>query len=256
MGIRGLAAAGLFAAAAVAAGETADELIAKNIEARGGLDNLKAVQTMRLTGTMTGGDESMPSVLELKRPNKSRWEFRVDGQTAVQAFDGKAGWMWIPFAGQTEPEPMSAEESAEAEQQADLDGPLVDYKQKGSKVELLGHDADFRAEDWKLKVTLKSGEVRFVYLDPKTFLQSVTVTKKKIGGVELEIRSEVGDYRKVGALVLPHTFTATSSGGGQTQSLKFDKIELNVPIDDSQFVMPVRKRRAQPDELSPTPTVG
>ncbi|HTY42651.1 MAG TPA: hypothetical protein VMH79_12325 [Thermoanaerobaculia bacterium] len=256
MGIRGLAAAGLFAAAALAAGETADELIAKNIEARGGLENLKAVQTMRLTGTMTGGDESMPSVLELKRPNKSRWEFRVDGQTAVQAFDGKAGWMWIPFAGQTEPEPMSAEESAEAEQQADLDGPLVDYKQKGSKVELLGHDADFRTEDWKLKVTLKSGEVRFVYLDPKTFLQSVTVTKKKIGGVELEIRSEVGDYRKVGELVLPHSFTATSSGGGQAQSLKFDRIELNVPIDDSRFVMPQPKKRSPSEELSPTPTVG
>lgn len=97
---RAIAAAGMLAAS-LAAGQTADELIAKNIAARGGLENLKAVQTMRLTGTMKAGGDSLPSVLELKRPNKSRWEFTLEGQTAVEAYDGKGGWTWIPFAGQT-----------------------------------------------------------------------------------------------------------------------------------------------------------
>ena len=109
-----IAAIGMLAAS-LAAGQTADELIAKNFEARGGLENLKAVQTMRLTGTMKAGRDSLPSVLELKRPNKSRWEFTLDGQTAVEAFDGEGGWTWIPFAGQTEPQPMSEEESLDAE---------------------------------------------------------------------------------------------------------------------------------------------
>ena len=244
-----------FAISAAAPAQTADELIAKNVAARGGMENLKAVETMRLTGTMKAGDESLPSVLELKRPNKSRWEFRLGPQTGVQAFDGKNGWAWLPFAGQDEPEAMTEEERREAEQQADIDGPLVDYKQKGSKIELLGHDPDFREEDWKLKVTLKSGEVRFVYLDPKTFLQTVSVTKRRIGGVDIEIRSEVGDYRKVGALTLPHSFSASTPDGGQTQSIQFDKIEINVPIDDSRFAMPAT-RPTPPVPPPPTPAVG
>jgi outer membrane lipoprotein-sorting protein len=254
MRLRALAAVGTLVAA-LAAGQTADELIAKNIAARGGLENLKAIRSMRLTGTMKASDQTLPSVLELKRPNKSRWEFSLDGETAVQAFDGKTGWTWIPFAGQTEPQVMSAQERRDAEQQADFDGPLVDYKVKGSKVEVLGHDAAFRPEDWKLKVTLKSGEVRYVYLDPKTFLQSVSVITRNLDGVDVEIRSEVGDYRRVGAVVLPHSFTATTRGGGETQSLKFDKIELDVPIDDDRFRMP-EPRKPGPRDPIPTPIIG
>jgi outer membrane lipoprotein-sorting protein len=250
-----IAAAGVLVAA-LAAGQTADELIEKNIAARGGLENLKAVKTMRLTGTMKAGDQTLPSVLELKRPSKSRWQFSLDGQNAVQAFDGKSGWMWIPFAGQTEPQAMSSQELKDAEQQADMDGPLVDYKAKGSKIELVGHDKEFRPEDWKLKVTLKGGEIRYVYLDPKTFLQSVAVMKREIDGVELEIRSEVGDYRKVGPLTLPHSFTATTKDGGETQSLKFDRIELDVPIDDSRFRMPAGAAPTPPPGPQPTPAVG
>ncbi len=254
MRIGSLVAGGLLAAAVVA-GQTADELIEKNIAARGGYEKLKAVQTMRLSGTMKTGNDTLPSTLELKRPNKSRWEFRLENQMAVQAFDGKEGWMWIPFAGQIVPQPMPAEERLEAEQQADIDGPLVDYKQKGEKIELMGHDRNFRPDDWKLKITLKTGEVRYVYLDPKTFLQSVTVTRRKIDGVEVEVRSDVGDYRKVGDLVLPHSFTSTAKDGGPSQSIEFERIELNVPIDDSRFAMPEPKPAGTPGS-EPTPTVG
>jgi len=249
-----IAAIGMLAAS-LAAGQTADELIAKNIEARGGLENLKAVQTMRLTGTMKAGSDSLPSVLELKRPNKSRWEFTLDGQTAVEAFDGEGGWTWIPFAGQTEPQPMSEEESLDAEQQADLDGPLVDYKKKGNRIELVGHDPEFRPEDWKLKVTLKSGEVRFIYLDAKTYLQTMSVLRRKVEGSEVEVRSEVGDYRKVGAVVLPHMFKASATEGVQTQTLQFERIDLNVPIDDDRFRMPTPKKPSDV-EATPTPVVG
>jgi outer membrane lipoprotein-sorting protein len=239
-----------------AAGQTADELIARNIAARGGLENLRAVQTMRLTGTMKAGTDTLPSVLELKRPNKSRWEFTLEGQTAIEAFDGKGGWTWIPFEGQTEPQPMSVEDSADAEQQADIDGPLVDYQKKGSKVELVGHDPSFRPEDWKLKVTLKSGEVRFVYLDPTTYLQTVSVQKRKVDGNDVEVRSEVGDYRKVGTVVLPHTFKASTNDGSPSQTLQFERIDLNVPIDDERFRMPVPKKPADGAEETPNPVVG
>ena len=232
------AAAALVLAASYSAGETADELIAKNVAARGGLEKLKAVQTMRLTGTMRAGGDTMPTILELKRPNKSRWQFTVEGEAAIQAYDGKAGWMLMPFAGMTEPQAMSSEEREEAEQQADLDGPLIDYEKKGSSIELVGHDAAFRPQDWKLKVTLKSGEVRYVYLDPKTFLQTTTMMTKKIEGSEVVVISTISDYKEEGGLTLPRSFSASTKDGGETQSLVFDKIELNVPLEDERFGKP------------------
>ncbi len=252
MRFSGISVAVLLAAASVS-GQTAEELIAKNIAARGGLEKIKAVQTMRLTGTMKVGDQKLPSVLELKRPGKSRWEFVFDGETAIQAFDGKAGWMVMPFAGKIEPEAMSEGDRRDAEQQADLDGPLVDYKAKGSKIELVGHDAE-RPRDWKLKVTLKTGEVRYIYLDPTTYLQSMTVMTKNIDGNEIEVMSVIGDYKEVGGLVLPHSFTASTKDGRETQALVIERIELDVPIDDSRFQMPPPKTpRPMP---APTPAVG
>lgn len=243
-------------ASSLAAGQTAEELIAKNVASRGGLAKIKAVKTMRLIGTMKVGDETLPSVLELKRPGKSRWEFIFQGETAIQAFDGKEGWMVIPFAGKPEPEAMTAQDRKEAEQQADLDGPLVDYKEKGSTIELLGHDAE-HPQDWKLKVTLKNGEVRSVYLDPKTYLQTMTVMTKEVDGEDVEIVSTIGDYRKVGPLTLPHSFSATTKDGKETQSLTFEKIELDVPIDDSRFRMPEKKAPETPAPgPQPTPVVG
>jgi outer membrane lipoprotein-sorting protein len=255
MGMRfsGITAAVLVAAAAAASGQTAEELIAKSIAARGGLEKIKAVQTMRLTGSMKVGDQKLPSVLELKRPGKSRWEFVFDGETAIQAFDGKTGWMVMPFAGKIEPEVMAESDRKDAEQQADLDGPLVDYKAKGSQITLAGHDAE-RPKDWKLKVTLKTGEVRYIYLDPVTYLQSMTVMTKNIDGSEVEVKSVIGDYREVGGLVLPHSFTASTKDGRETQALVIDRIELDVPIDDSRFQMPPPKTPR--DIAAPTPSVG
>ncbi len=256
MRVRVIAAAAFWGAASLAPAQTAEELIAKNIAARGGIENIKAVQTMRLTGTMKTGDDTLPSVLELKRPNKSRWEFTLDGQTAVQAFDGTDGWTWIPFAGQAEPRSMSDEERKEAAQQADIDGPLVDYAQKGSRIELVPRDRDYRPDDWKLKVTLKSGEVRFIYLDPRTFLQSASVLTRQVDGRSMEVRSEVGDYRREGSLMLPHSFSASTKDGAPAQSLQFSRIELNVPIDDARFRMPPPKRPAQRPDTAPTPIIG
>ncbi len=256
MRMRAIVAAAVLAASH-AAGQTADELIAKNIAARGGLEKLKAVQTMRLTGTMKLGDDAMPSILELKRPNKSRWQFTFEGQTAIQAFDGQSGWMLMPFAGMTEPQAMSPEEKQEAEQQADLDGPLVDYKAKGSAIELVGHDPALRPEDWKLKVTLKSGEVRYVYLDARTYLQTTTVMTRKVEGAEVVIISTIGDYRDVGGLTLPHSFSASTKDGRETQSLVFEKIELNVPIDDARFGKPKGQAKPPaPPGAPPDPAVG
>lgn len=240
-----LAGIGLWLAAALSLGETAEELVAKNIQARGGLEKIKSVQSMRMTGTMRLGDERLPTTLELKRPGKSRWEFTLDGQTAVQAYDGKTAWMIMPFEGQTEPQIMTDQEAKDIEMQADVDGPLVDAAAKGNTIELVGKETiEGGVEAWHLRVTRKNGEARELYLDAKTYLPILAVTKRTSDGQTVEIRSKIGDYKSVGGVMLPHSFQASASGVPQTQALEFQKIELNVPIDDSRFAMP--KARTEP----------
>jgi outer membrane lipoprotein-sorting protein len=239
----GLTVAGVLWASA-ALPQSADELIAKNIQARGGLEKLLGIQSMRLTGTLSIGDARMAAVLEVKRPNKTRLEFTVSGQTAVQAYDGTAAWAVLPFTGKTEPERMSAEDLKDMELQADMDGPLVDYRAKGHRVEVMGLEKVGEHDAWRLKVTLRNADVHDVYLDLKTHLQVLNVAHRAVQGKETEVRSEVGDYREVGGVLLPHFFETTAGSALQKQSIRFEKVELNVPIEDSRFRMPGTRKPA------------
>jgi outer membrane lipoprotein-sorting protein len=229
------------AAAGLAAGgfaQTADELVEKNIRARGGLEKIRAVQSVRMTGTMEIAGEGVPTVLELKRPGRLRWEFTLEGQTVVQACDETTGWTVMPFEGKTEPEKMPDAEFASFRRQADIDGPLVDFRAKGYRIELLGKDATGGREAWKLKVVASDGEERIVFLDAETFLQVKTLSPKKVDGNDIEIESVVGDYRPVAGVQFPHSFESTAKGMPQKQVMKFERIEVNAPMDDSRFAMP------------------
>jgi outer membrane lipoprotein-sorting protein len=235
----GFGGVGLWLLATALTGQTVDEIVAKNIEARGGLEKIKSIQSMRMTGTMRLGDDRLPTSLELKRPNKSRWEFTLEGQTAIQAYDGKTAWMIMPFEGQTQPQIMTDQEARDIEMQADVDGPLVDAAAKGNTIQLVGKEKiDGGVETWRLRITRKNGDSRDLYLDAKTYLQVLAVSKRNTGTETVEIRSKIGDYRNVGGLMLPHSFEASASGVPQTQALEFSKIELNIPIDDTRFAMP------------------
>ncbi len=243
--IQGLAGIGLWLGAALSSAETAEEIVAKNIQARGGLEKIKSIQSMRMTGTMRLGDDRLPTSLELKRPNKSRWEFTLEGQTAVQAYDGKTAWMIMPFEGDTGPQIMTDQEARDIEMQADVDGPLVDAAAKGNTIELVGKETiEGGVETWHLRIIRKNGDARDLYLDAKTYLQVLAVTKRTADGQTVEIRSKIGDYKNVDGIMLPHLFEASASGVPQTQALEFQKIEINVPIDDSRFAMP--KARTEP----------
>ncbi len=221
------------------AGETAETLIAKNIQARGGLEKIKSIQSMRMTGTMKLGDDGLPTILELKRPNKSRWEFTLEGATAIQAYDGKTAWTIMPFEGSSEPRIMSDQEARDVEMQADIDGPFVDSAAKGITIQLMGKETIDGVPMWKLLVTRKGSGEREIYLDAKTYLQALAVSRRTGGGEGMtEIRSRISDYRNVGGVMLPHSFVASAEGIPQKQALEFSKIELNVPIDDSRFAMP------------------
>ena len=219
--------------------QTADEIIAKNVQARGGMEKLKSVKSIKSTATMAmGPGMEAPGVLIQKRDNLARLEFTIQGLTAVQAYDGKNAWQVMPFMGKKDAELMSADESKEVEEMADIDGPMVDYKSKGNQVELLGKEKLEGTDAYKLKVTLKNGDVQTVYIDADSFLEIKEETKRMVRGSEMVVESSIGDYKEVGGIIFPFAEESGMKGSPQKQKLTITKIELNVPVDEAIFKMP------------------
>jgi outer membrane lipoprotein-sorting protein len=240
----GLLLAGLIGTAAWAEEpKTADELIAKNVEAKGGMDKLKAVKSIRISGKMmVGPGMEAPMVIEMARPHKVRMEFTFQGMTGIQAYDGASGWSVMPFMGKKDPEPMSADDLKQAEDQADIDGPLVDYKEKGNQVEFLGKDEIEGTPVYKLKVTKKNGDVQTLYLDADSFLEIKAEGKSKVRGQEIEGETTFGDYKEEGGLIMAHSIQSKMKGGqGPGQTITFEKIEINPDIPADRFAMPAAK---------------
>jgi hypothetical protein len=187
--------------------------------------------------TMAPGMEAPMKVI-FKRPLKIRIEFVVQGMTGIQAFDGTTAWMLMPFYGQTQPAALAGEQAQNLIDQADFDGPLVDWKEKGHQVELQGQETVDGKEAFKLKITLKGGATRFHYLDKATFLTFRQDGKAAVQGTEVEMQSFIGDYRQVGDLKLPHSFENRQVGAPSGQKITFERIEINVDILDDEFAMP------------------
>jgi hypothetical protein len=225
--------------APIASAQTVDELIAKNIEAKGGLAKLKAVKSQRATGKMVmGPGMEAPIVIVSKRPNRTRLEFTFQGMTGMQAFDGKTAWSSMPFMGKKEPELMPPDQAKDFEEGADFDGILMDYKDKGRTVELVGKEQVEGADAYKLKVTFKSGSTRHVYLDAETFLEIKMESKRMVRGSEVEGESYMSDYKEVGGMMMAHVLEQGMKGMPQRQKFVIDKVELNPEIDESVFAMP------------------
>ncbi len=235
-----------FAVAAVFAvsafGQTADELIEKNIQARGGREKMKAVQSLRMTGkALLGPGIEAPFVRESARPNKVRLEFTVQGMTAIQTYDGTEAWALMPFLGKKEPEAMTADELKDVEDQADIDGALVDYKTKGHNVELVGKEDIEGTPAYKLKVTKKNGDTDYVYLDAESFLEIKGESKRMVRGQEVEIETTSGDYKEVDGVLYPFSMQQKPKGGqagGNNFAITIEKIETNPTLAADRFGKP------------------
>jgi len=160
----------------------------------------------------------------------------------------------MPFMGKKEPEVMPPDESKMIEEQADFDGPLMDYKAKGHTVELVGKEQVEGADAYKLKLTLKSGGVRYIYLDAESYLEIKMESKRMVRGTEVETESYLSDYKEVGGLMMAHVMESGAKGSPQRQKLVIEKVELNPEISDAIFTMPATAadttKAAQPDSAA------
>lgn len=233
---------GILCSTAVATAQTAEELVAKNLQARGGVDKIKAINSLKMTGKAYVGIEAVVSQ-ENKRPAMIRQDFTVQGMTQIQAYDGKVGWQISPFGGRKDPELMGEDDFRDLMEEGDIDGPLVDYQAKGNKIEYLGHDTVDGDDAYELKVTLKNGDIVYYYLDPDTYLEIKKAKQQFIRGSVRESEQSLGSYKQVAGVYYPFSIeTSSKDNPGDHARITFDKIEANVPLDDSYFKMPSVKK--------------
>jgi len=226
--------------------QTVDEIIAKNALARGGLDKLHAIKTLRTTARISEDDFRATFVQENKRDDKVRQETLFQGMAQIKAYDGHTAWQINPFGGRRDPELISADESKTLIDNADVEGPLVDYRQKGNTAELIGHDPVEGTDCYKIKLTLKDGDVRYYYLDADSFLEIKYESQVRVRGAIRYTETMLGDYEQVEGVYFPFAIQRGETGSEERTTFTVDKIEVNVPLDDSQFSFPASKAEAKP----------
>jgi hypothetical protein len=234
----------------LAYGQTAEELVNKNIQAKGGSEKIRAIKAVRIKGKLNvGGGLIAATLQENERPNLIREAFTLQGMTAVTAYDGTTGWQIQPFGGHKDPELMGEDDLKDLLLDADFDGPLVDYKEKGNTVEFLGHDVVDGDDALRLKVTLRDGDIVYYYLDPDTFLEIRKEVQEFIRGSVRESVIELGSYKPVAGVMYPYSISQGTKANPAAQTTTVEKIEVNVPIDKADFAVPASLKQAPKAEV-------
>src|SRR5467141_757057 len=234
-------AAAIAVCSVAASAQTVDEVIAKNIQAHGGAEKLKSVHSLRTIAKYTQGSLRADYRQENKRSDKVREEYIIQGLAQVQAYDGKSGWQISPFGGRKDPELLSRDDLKSLVVDADIDGPLVDYKEKGHKAELVGHDSMEGTDCFKIKLSMKNGDVRYYYLDADSYLELKLEIQTTIRGALQENELYYGDYEQVNGIFYPFAVEQAQKGSASRAQFSVEKIEQNIPLEDAHFSMPASK---------------
>lgn len=219
--------------------QTAEELIAKNLQARGGIEKIKAIKTLRMSGKLQQGSFSAQFSSTSIAPNLVRNAVTLQGMSQIQVYDGSTGWQINPFEGRKDAELVGEDDLRELVEEADFYGPLVDYQTKDNRIEYLGHDTVDGDDAYRLKVTLANGDIIYYYLDPDTYIEIRTEKLQFIRGSVRESYTNLGSYKLVNGVYFPFSMEQGSKqNSGDGVKLTFDKIEANVPVNAADFKMP------------------
>jgi outer membrane lipoprotein-sorting protein len=217
-----------------------DEIVASNLAARGGAERIRALKSVRETGTVTAGAGRVARVVrERKRPGLFRLEFDSQGTTSVFAHDGETGWQVAPLQGQFDPQRVPPEsDAAGGLDQRDIEGYLVDWREKGHQVELVGREELPTGEAFKLQITLADGTVRTDYVDVESRRIVRSDLVRIVQGHPVQMVSTFSDFREVGGLVLPHRIETHAADRPEVVTIAIDSIELDPELDDVRFRFP------------------
>ena len=227
-------------AAACSTPSPVDEIVASNLAARGGMERIQALQSIRETATVTASGGRIAQVVrEIKRPGLYRLEFSYQGTTSVYAIDGATSWQVAPLQGSFEPEIVEADlEAAAGIDRTDLEGPLVGWREKGHTVELVGRETLPGGEAFKLRVTLAGGGVRHDWVDVASRHIVRSEVTRTIRGRQALLENTFSDFRETGGLVFPHRIETRVAERPEVLTITIDSVELDPDLDDERFRFP------------------
>ncbi len=217
-----------------------DRIIASNLEARGGIEKIKSLQSIRFSGSArAGGGRIARVVREVKRPGMYRLEFSSQGMTSIFACDGTVSWEVAPLRGLVEPRITGGDDGPSVGiDQLDIEGPLVDWRDKGHRVELVGRDALPGGDAYKLQLNLADGSVRYDYIDVETHLVVRSDVTRMIGDEPILLENDFSDFRETDGLVFPYRVETRAPDRPETVTITVETVELNPDLDDALFRFP------------------
>lgn len=223
--------------------QSADDLIAKNLVARGGADRLAAIHTIVSKGELRFPGDFKLTYMETRERlggtnNAVRVEAALEGLTLIQAYDGSAAWRVNPFEGRKDAEHMGADEARELADEGSIDGALLAARAKGSQVDYLGREDIDGTDAYKLRVTQQDGTVFTYYLDPDVFLEIRIDERRTIRGAEKETVTDLADYEPVSGVYFPFSITSGPKDSPDKQVITISSADANVPVATDIFTMP------------------
>lgn len=219
--------------------QSADEIIAKNLKVRGGIEKIKAIKTQRIVGEISfGSNPANPFMVEMKKQGKMKVEIVINGKKIIRTTNGKTGWVLNPFSGSDSVRPMTTDGLKNSAGSAEIEGPLVDYKAKGNKIEIAGKEKVGGRDAYKLIVTMKDGDVRDDYIDCESFLEVKWIGNILTNGKAVKVETYFRNYKKVDGIMYAFLLDTDTPGTASKQKIEIKKVEINLPLNDLLFEKP------------------
>jgi outer membrane lipoprotein-sorting protein len=201
-----------------------------------GQDKLLTIQSMVTKGKLIQGGIEIPIIGYNKRPDKVRLQGTFQGMTFVQAYNGKNGWSLNPFAGDTVAKPLTPEQLDSFKDQADMDGLMYNYKEKGYQAELLPADTVEGHRTFPVQITKPNGNVYINYIDADKFVILKTKARVKVEGVEREVENFFSNYKSKEGMLFPYSID-TKMNGQTVMQMVINNVKLNEELSDTLFTL-------------------
>ncbi|MCH7658239.1 MAG: outer membrane lipoprotein-sorting protein [Bacteroidetes bacterium] len=210
-----------------------------------GQEKLAEVKTIIVYGKIMQMGTEFPFVQKMKSPNKFRIEATIQGQMMIQAFDGENGWFIAPWIG-PDPQDLTGVQLKQAKEQANIEGDLYHWEEKGHQAEYIGTEDMEGTEVFNIKLTKKEGDEIFYFIDSESYVILKETRKMTMQGTEMEIESFPGNYEMINGIAFPMSIKTNTMG--QTTEIVFDSVKIDLELDDSIFVRPAQEEAEVEEE--------
>jgi hypothetical protein len=217
---------------------TLDQILRNYYEAVGGPASWQSLNTLAIRGKLLSQKREFKTTARYMRPDKCRIEYTIGGKLVVQAYNGESAWEQNPRSDDPSPKSLDPERTNYLKDRCDIESPLIDYAGKNHKVVLEGMEKVDGKETYKIKVTYSSGNFQYYFLGAEKFLPVKTIGFYTVGGSQLVMMTNFGDYRKSGYIVVPFRLAIDKKGGGPHEDYVVESVTINPKLDPRIFNKP------------------